>query len=193
VTGIDISEKMINIAKERAKEENLRSAVTFSVADAQKLPFEGNTFNIIISEGTTVLMDVEKALKEYLRVTKLGGYVGLNELSWRKKPSKELVEKTFAELGVKTLEYAEWMGLLTNVGLEEVDSATYEYRNFSWENIKDIGFFTLVKIGLRCLVDPKMRKWIKRQEKLFGEYSEYWGYGLYVGRKLGHPNGQIAV
>ncbi|MDI6888137.1 MAG: class I SAM-dependent methyltransferase [Methanocellales archaeon] len=40
VVGVDISERMVDRAKERAKREGVENRVEFRVADAQNLPFD---------------------------------------------------------------------------------------------------------------------------------------------------------
>lgn len=74
VVGIDISEEMIARAKERAKREGVEDKVEFRRADALKLPFKSNSFDVVI--GESVLMFIKnrkKAIREYRRVVKKGG------------------------------------------------------------------------------------------------------------------------
>lgn len=102
----------------------------------------------MVSEGTTVLIDKKKAMREYVRVTKRGGHVGLNELSWRKKISKEIIERTLTDLqGVQPLEYDEWTRLLFDSGLKDVEARTYKYKSTSWDIIRSLGFRALIKVG----------------------------------------------
>ena len=83
VIGIDISEGMVEKSKERAKRERVTDRVKFRVADAQDLPFDDNIFDAVITESVTAFPeDKQKAVNEYVRVTKPGGYIGLNELNY---------------------------------------------------------------------------------------------------------------
>ena len=87
VVGVDISEGMIQKSQERAKREGVADRVEFRVADAQDLPFEDDLFDAVITESVTAFPeDKQKAVDEYARVTKPGGYVGLNESTWLKVP-----------------------------------------------------------------------------------------------------------
>ncbi len=184
VVGIDVSKMMIEGAREKARKKRVEDTVRFEVGNAESLPFEDESFDAVISEGTTVLVDKKKAMREYVRVTKSGGYVGLNELSWRKKPSREMIERTFADLqGVRPLGYDEWTKLLVDSGLKDAESRTYKYKSTSWGIIRSLGLRALVKVGIRYLTNSKIRNWINRQEALFRDYSDHWGYGLYIGRK----------
>jgi len=75
VVGVDISEGMIERSKERAKREGVADRVDFRVADAQDLPFEDDLFDAVITESVTAFPeDKQRAVNEYVRVTKPGGY-----------------------------------------------------------------------------------------------------------------------
>lgn len=76
VIGVDISEYMISKANELAAEERLEN-VTFRVADAHKLPFNDEEFDIIIAESVLMFIpDKQPVLHELLRVLKPNGYIG---------------------------------------------------------------------------------------------------------------------
>ena len=89
--AIDISEEMIKRAEERAKRRGIEDKVEFKVADAQALPFEDDLFDVVISESVNAFIEnKQKAINEYKRVAKVGGYVGFNEVTWIKPPPPEL-------------------------------------------------------------------------------------------------------
>lgn len=74
VTGIDLSDAMIGVAKKKNKFRNAK----FEVADATNLPFEDNIFDV--SAISFALHDMplsirEKVLKEMVRVTKPQGII----------------------------------------------------------------------------------------------------------------------
>ncbi|HHX95285.1 MAG TPA: class I SAM-dependent methyltransferase [Clostridia bacterium] len=74
VTGIDISTKMLEIAKEKARDEGL--SVNFRFMDAEKLEFEDEFFDGAISiTAFEFLPKPEKVLKEMFRVVKKGGSI----------------------------------------------------------------------------------------------------------------------
>ena len=83
VVGIDLSAKMVDRSKERAKRADVDDKIEFRVADAQNLPFDDGTFDVVICESVNAFInDKPKAISEYVRVIKSGGYLGLNEVSW---------------------------------------------------------------------------------------------------------------
>jgi len=75
ITGVDVSENMLTIAKKRASEAGL-SNVQFEYGDGMKLSFESGTFDrVLISFGLRNLKDFREGLRELKRVTKPGGLV----------------------------------------------------------------------------------------------------------------------
>ena len=80
VIGVDRSPQMIDWARRRAREEGVEDRVAFVVADVLELPFEDGRFDVVIAESVLAfVVDKERAIAEMVRVTKPGGYVGLNE------------------------------------------------------------------------------------------------------------------
>jgi len=74
VTGIDLSEGMLNRAKEKEKQTSL--SVEFKIGDAEILSFADNTFDVVINRHLLwTLPHPEKAIKEWNRVLKSGGKV----------------------------------------------------------------------------------------------------------------------
>src|SRR5512137_1728828 len=92
VVGVDISDKMIEWSRRRAREERVEDKVEFRVADVLELPFEADRFDVVMVESVLIFVaDKAQAIRECVRVTRPGGYVGLNEGLWMKQPSPELI------------------------------------------------------------------------------------------------------
>ncbi len=196
VVGVDILEAMIMRSRERAKREGVVDRIEFGVANAQDLPFEDDLFDAVITESVTAFPeDKQKAVGEYVRVTKPGGYVGLSESTWLKfPPSPELVAWASKDLGanIKPLTSGEWVRLLETAGVREIVQKTDELnvRDESRGILRRYGYGGLFGILWRMLVlyvrSPAYRKFVKEMQKdgITPKYlDEYFGYGLYVGRK----------
>jgi demethylmenaquinone methyltransferase/2-methoxy-6-polyprenyl-1,4-benzoquinol methylase len=83
VVGVDISEKMIEWSRQRAKQEGIEDRVELRTADVLDLPFEADRFDIVICESVLAFVeDKPRAIRECARVVKPGGYVGMNEALW---------------------------------------------------------------------------------------------------------------
>jgi len=78
VTGVDISNILINEARERIK--HFQYDINVEVADAHQLSFDDNRFDLSCSRRVFQhLKEPDKALKEMIRVTKPGGRILLIE------------------------------------------------------------------------------------------------------------------
>jgi arsenite methyltransferase len=196
VAGVDISQRMIEQAKETARREGVVDQTEFRVADAQDLPFDDDVFDAVITESVAALPDdQQRAANEYARVTKPGGYVGLNESTWLKTPPPpELVAWVSQEVGaqVKPLTREEWVGLLESAGLIDLAVSIYhvDTRAEAGGMMRRYGCLGMLRVWGRMLrlyaKNPAYRRFVKRvsQGGIVPEnLDEYFGYGLYVGRK----------
>lgn len=85
VTGIDLSEKMVDLATRVARERRIPNA-TFRVMDAEQLDFPGDTFDLVTSRfGFQIFTNPEGVAKEARRVLKPKGRIGLTVWSTAEK------------------------------------------------------------------------------------------------------------
>ncbi|HZW22832.1 class I SAM-dependent methyltransferase [Noviherbaspirillum sp.] len=76
VTGIDLGADLIEAARARANDEQLK--IDFQVGDAESLPFENKTFDAVISTfGVMFASRPEAAANELSRICKPGGRIAL--------------------------------------------------------------------------------------------------------------------
>jgi ubiquinone/menaquinone biosynthesis C-methylase UbiE len=74
VTGIDISEEMLKIARENALKAGLSGKINFQQASAAALPFSDGSYDIVVSNASLHLWeDPLKIFSEINRVTAPGG------------------------------------------------------------------------------------------------------------------------
>ena len=90
VVGVDISENMLEIAKEKAIKAGLK--VDFIHGDAEKLPFEDGSFDAVICRHILwTLPDPQKAVTEWNRIVKDKGKVVVIEGKWRRSKIKSIL------------------------------------------------------------------------------------------------------
>jgi len=194
VVGIDISQRMIDWSNRRAKRQGVKDRVEFRVADAQDLPFEDALFDVVIGESiTTFIEDKPRAISEYVRVTKPGGYVGLNEETWIKAPPPmELVEYTshMWDIDVEILTSDRWKDLFERSGLRDVVVRTCEFKGSLDEyidGIRSLGVRDFLGMVYRFLSlymrNSAVRKYYRERSLPPKNLWEYLGYGIYVGEK----------
>ena len=99
VTGVDISEEMLDVARFKVKGSRLM------VADAEHLPFEDNTFDAITCAfGVRNFVHLEQGLGEMLRVLKSGGTMVILELA---TPDSKLIKPFY---NIYTKHIIPWLG-----------------------------------------------------------------------------------
>lgn len=75
VTGIDYAPELLEVARKRAKAEQLD--ITLEEADAEDLPFPEDSFDVVLSTcGVIFAPDQQKAASEMVRVCRPGGRIG---------------------------------------------------------------------------------------------------------------------
>ena len=196
VTGVDINAMMVQRSQERAQDHGVTQLTMFRVADAQDLPFDDDTFDAVITESVTAFPeDKQRAVNEYTRVTKPGGYIGLNESTWLKtSPPPEILDWASQELGatVKPLTSEEWTSLLENAGLEVTYTRISEVKvqEETQGLVKRYGYLGMFKVLLRAagmyLNNPEYRRFVKRVQKKGitpPNLTEYFGYGVFIAQK----------
>lgn len=199
VTGVDLSDELIAWGLKRVRRKSLENQVHFKFADAQNLPFEDDLFDAVICESVTAFpKDKQKAVDEYARVVKPGGYVGMNEGTWVKTPPPvDLVEYSYRTMaGAVFLPPEGWQALLEKANLSDIVVRTYAINAFS-QRLNEMqgmdfqdrldrlrGIKDFVKLYLSS---PELRKYAKEitpSMKIIKNLFAYLGYGLYVGRKI---------
>src|SRR4029077_13130661 len=84
VTGVDLSEVMIETAWRRAQGEGL--AIEYEVGDAEAVPCPDGSFDVVSSSvGAIFAPDHQATARELARVTRPGGRLGLT--AWRPESS----------------------------------------------------------------------------------------------------------
>ncbi len=120
-SGIDIDERLVDEALERARAGGIGPRMQIQQAPADKLPYVDGIFDVTVGElGMTAGADPKKAVEELVRVTRPGGFVVLVQLVW-KAPVDEARRTLLAEhLGVRPMMLVEWKRCLREAGVEEL-------------------------------------------------------------------------
>lgn len=83
VTGVDIAESMVMIARQRCAKEPIRNRTTIIQGNATDLPFPDATFDAAVSTQVyEYVPEVEAALEELHRVLRAGGRALILDTDW---------------------------------------------------------------------------------------------------------------
>ena len=106
VTGIDLSEEMLAIARRKTAEANFQlSTFNFQLANAEALPFDDASFDAVTSAfGIRNFVHLDKGLAEMARVLKSGGRMVILEMS---TPDSALVRPFY---NLYTRRIIPWLG-----------------------------------------------------------------------------------
>jgi arsenite methyltransferase len=192
MVGVDISEKMLEWSRLRSREEKVEDKVEFRVANVLDLPFEDNRFDAVIVESVLAFVDDKlRAILECIRVTKPGGYLGLNESFWTKEPSPEMIALAQDSVGSSIPTEGDWKVLWEASGLRDrtVSLRRVDTRHEVRDRLDWVGRrWALRGVGrlLRLFfTNPSMRQSIKKffSKAHLDAFIEEIGYGLFTGRK----------
>ena len=186
VVGVDASERMVEYARELASRRGLGDRVSFKVADAHSLPFGDESFDIVIAECTTVMLDKERAFREFLRVLKPGGCLDDLEMIWRREPPRELVERVREVWGgFETMTLEKWVELLEEVGLVDIRAVDFsdEIQSMWKAFIRELGIWGVMRMACKLLLRPDVLRAMREYAEIFSKYRDYIGYAYFVGEE----------
>ena len=90
VIGVDLSEGMLGVGRQKVERNGLRSRVRLEQADAENLPFEDGSFDAVtVAFGVRNFENLDKGLGELQRVLRPGGHLMVLEFS---RPTSPLVK-----------------------------------------------------------------------------------------------------
>jgi len=94
ITGIDISEGMLEVGRQKIKDEQLQDTISLLKGDSEAINFKDETFDAVtVAFGVRNFMHLEKGLSEILRVLKPGGKLVVLEFS---KPATPVVKSIYS-------------------------------------------------------------------------------------------------
>ena len=141
IIGVDLSEKMLEIGREKIKKKKLKSKISLELADAEKLNYSESSFDVITA-GFVVrnFEDMDKGLAEQYRVLKPNGKLIILEPSIPKLiPFKQIYNLYFSYI-------------LPHIGkIISNDKSAYNYLKKSVKKIpnKNIFFNKLKNTGFK--------------------------------------------
>jgi len=191
VTGIDLREGMIARSNERAEREGVTDRVSFRVADAVALPFDDDTFDVVMCESVLALVeDQPRVLAEMCRVLKPGGGLGVTEAAWMMPPTEELLVQLKSAFGHMEIHSPSgWHALIEDAGFENlvVDAHEISVKSESLSRIRRYGLGHLLKTWghmMKAMIsEPQYRRLMKIAMQEPKELLRFWGYIVAVANK----------
>lgn len=189
VEGLDISEDLIEEARDFARRKGVSGTVNFRVGDAQNLPYSENEFDCTVSQAMLILVsDKRKTIQEARRVLKPGGNAGWLELSWKEHPSKEFMDAVSNEICAYCMtnvyNYEDWEKLFQETGFSQVKVVRSSMAMSGIKGmVQDEGFGNVMKVMKKYLFNKKVRKRMMNLNSFINAHQQYFGYGIYITKK----------
>ncbi len=118
VIGLDASETMVKRSQEKATRKHV--SAEFERGNALRLPFDSDSFDVVISECAVCHLDKETMIREMVRVARSGGYVGIHDLCWKDAAPEDLKRRLCEIEDERPETLAGWQVLLERAGLLDV-------------------------------------------------------------------------
>ena len=157
IVGTDLSAEMVRDATARAEVEGLNNLVQFRQGDAERLPFDDETFDAVLCEcAFCTFPDKATAALEFARVLRPGGRIGLSDLTCGEALPPELATlMAWVACIADALPLSAYVAHLQNAGCVSVRTEPHD--EALAEMVKDIrGRLTTAQIlvGLKKLELP---------------------------------------
>ena len=174
IDTIDINDRMLINAKKRFNKK--RIPINLFQASAEKLPFQDNVYDFIISESVTSFTNVDKSLREYERVLKKGGYLLAIEMT-TEKPLTLSEQRDIQDVygTSKTRTVKEWERSLIRAGFGE-------YKIIRGETIVNTTTKPMASLPFDKL-PPEGIELLHKFQKLILRYKDVLGYRVFICRK----------
>ncbi len=190
VAAVDVSPKMLDWTRVRVRRDGVAHLVAPIQADVLALPFSDGRFDLVLVESVLAFVaDKQLALAECVRVTRPGGWVGMNETVWRDEPPAGDLVLDANALGTFLPTQREWRALWADSDL--VDQA----HEFSDIAIGEEARSRITWIGWRWLLpawgrairiavsDAGARRALREQMSYPPSLAALMGYVLSAGRR----------
>lgn len=184
ITSCDLDSKVIDIARKSAVKKRLENKTNFIVADAINLPFEDESFDVVINEAMLTMINDKNRIKiinEYRRVLKPNGVLLTHDVlltNEETKVQKEVISNLSRAINVHVnpLTLKNWQERFISNGFKIKAIKTGPMSLMSpYGMIQDEGIINTLKIVKNALKNENKHQF-KRMYKTFKKYRNDLGY-----------------
>ncbi|WP_373766477.1 class I SAM-dependent methyltransferase [Glaesserella sp.] len=181
VIGIDLDEAALEKARHHIKENNLDALVQVQRANATKLPFDDNSFDIVINEAMLTMLPneaKEKAIREYWRVLKPNGFLLTHDVMLNTDDAEGVIAqlREAINITVSPLSKQDWKETFLRCGFRNVETFSGEMSLLSPKGlIYDEGVLGAMKIVGNAL-KPENRDTFKKMFRTFNDPEKKLGF-----------------
>lgn len=187
ITAIDLDAGALNQARVNGDKAGVGELVTFEKANAMKLPYEDNSFDIVINEAMLTMQTEKgkaKCLNEYYRVLKPGGVLLTHDVMLKQRDEELRQELSQAiNVNVGPLTEGGWIQLLRSHQFDRVETFVGDMTLMSPKGmIYDEGLGGTLKIIRNALKKDNRPQFVK-MFKMFKNNKKKLGFIAMASRK----------
>lgn len=186
VIGIDLDPEALEKARQNIAEHKLDELVSVQQADTTQLPFEDNSFDIVINEAMLTMLPEEakkQAILEYFRVLKPNGFLLTHDVMLNAdKLNADEIELLLADLReamedeITPLSKENWKNTFLECGFRNVETFSGEMSLLSPKGlIFDEGVVGAMKVVGNAL-KPENRETFKKMFQTFNDNENKLGF-----------------
>lgn len=121
ITAVDMDPHVLEKARHNITTNHLEDKITLQQANAMKLPFENETFDVVFNEAMLTMLNgksKQKAISEYYRVLKPGGILLTHDVMLAKEDMVETIEslRKTIHVNVEPLSLSAWQQVFKEEG-----------------------------------------------------------------------------
>lgn len=174
IEGVDLDEVALAKAENNIRANQLQDKIHVQRANAMKLPFEDNSFDIVINEAMLTMLPLQakmKAVAEYYRVLKPNGFLLTHDVMLTTEDSETVIQqlREAINITVTPLTKLGWKNVFTETGFRHVDTFSGDMTLLSPQGlIYDEGIIGAARIVKNAL-KPENRETFKKMFKVFND------------------------
>ena len=191
ITGVDIDKDALLQAERNIERHKLKDKLKLVHGDAMALPFENNSFDIVINEAMLTMLktsDKDMAIREYFRVLRRGGLLLTHDVVFRveSKDTQQNLRENLSKainVNVEPLDKDEWKNIFERNGFSVSQKIGKMTLMNPFGMIHDEGFFRTLKI-IRNARKKENRETFKKMFSFFNKNKNNLGYICTVAKKI---------
>ena len=189
ITALDNHAPFIEILDHKANQAKLEKRIHCVVGDMAIMNFHAESYDVIWSEGAAYIIGFANALKSWRMLIKPSGYLVASELVWFKKETPKEIKVYFIAAYPDMKYYEDVYPIIKSTGYEMVNY--FPLPSESWWT----DYYTPAE---KKLAEMRSKHQSNKDAQLIFDsfqleidmhrkYSEYYGYGFYIMRKIAKP------
>ncbi|MEL0538018.1 class I SAM-dependent methyltransferase [Staphylococcus debuckii] len=189
IEAVDLNKKALEKGKQNVLKQDLTHLIHVQQANAMDLPFDDNSFDIVLNEAMLTMLPVkakEKALTEYYRVLKPGGILLTHDIAILAPEDTTHVQKQLSDainVKVTPLPVADWTQLYKEAGFKNINSKIGSMSLMTPSGmIRDEGILGTMKI-MRNALKKENRPMFITMFKTMNKLKERMNYIVFAARK----------